>query len=261
MPTALHVSPHPDDEVVGAPGTLLRLVDAGWRIVNLALSLGRPADRDRRHAELLVAAERMGLDVVVADPLVDLSSTADRARSVDLVTRSVVDAVTRSGATLVVGPSPHDGHHGHEIVGHGVWRAAAATGRRLWLWAVWADLAAPSLLVPVEERHLRTAELALSAYVGELARNDYRRLLEARATVAAVLGPERVFGFGGEGRPDRFCETLMDVGFVGGQPHLARPRVFVSGEEPAPFEPGPRLDAWIAAPSDRALVAAGDPNA
>ena len=46
--TVLHVSPHPDDELVGAPGTLKTLRDHGWQIVNLAGGLGRPGRRGSR---------------------------------------------------------------------------------------------------------------------------------------------------------------------------------------------------------------------
>ena len=44
----IHPHSHPDDESIAAPCTLLALKDAGWREVNFAASLGRPADRPRR---------------------------------------------------------------------------------------------------------------------------------------------------------------------------------------------------------------------
>ena len=40
-PAVLAVSPHPDDELLGAGATLMALRDAGWRVINLAASLGR----------------------------------------------------------------------------------------------------------------------------------------------------------------------------------------------------------------------------
>ena len=56
----------------------------------------------------------------------------------------------------------------------------------------------------------RLAEIqcALSAHQGELERNDYRRLLAARAQMNAVLGPERVFGFGSAGMSHDYAELL-----------------------------------------------------
>ena len=42
--TVLHISPHPDDEALGAPATLLLLRRAGWRVVNAVVSLGHTDD-------------------------------------------------------------------------------------------------------------------------------------------------------------------------------------------------------------------------
>lgn len=267
MPTVLHVAPHPDDEVVGAPCTLLRLVEQGWSVVNLAISLGRAADRRRRRDELAEASRRIGFETVIADPLIDISSSADRAAAITDVQRAVASVIGSRGASLVVAPSPHDGHHGHEIVGHGAWRAAASSGARLWLWGVWAELARPSLLVPVDRRGLEAAAHALEAHAGELDRNDYRDLIEARARIHAILGPERIWGFGAPGRPHRWCEVLMDVAFLPEQPagrgiavvvpFLSAPREFDTSE-PAPFVPGPSLRGWITARSDRAVIAAAE---
>lgn len=70
--TALHVSPHPDDECLGAGPTLLALRAHGWRVVNLACSFGTEAAAAarRRAAELVFgwrAAAPRRLDP--ADPL------------------------------------------------------------------------------------------------------------------------------------------------------------------------------------------------
>ena len=52
----------------------------------------------------------------------------------------------------------------------------------------------------------------LEAYEGELERNDYRRLLAGRATTNAVLGSERVFGFGSPAAsPLPYAEVLTEV--------------------------------------------------
>ena len=56
----LHISPHPDDELVGAPATLMALRDAGHEVTNLALSLGRPEDHDRRRAAIIIVPAQIG---------------------------------------------------------------------------------------------------------------------------------------------------------------------------------------------------------
>jgi hypothetical protein len=86
----------------------------------------------------------------------------------------------------------------------------------MWLWALWGALPRPTLYVPVAEELVEEAEHALAAHAGELERNDYAALLRARATVAAILGPELVFGFGTAGRGDRYAELLTELRFAGG---------------------------------------------
>jgi len=44
---ALHLAPHPDDEILGAGATLLALEGAGHEVINLAVSLGRRDERGR----------------------------------------------------------------------------------------------------------------------------------------------------------------------------------------------------------------------
>jgi LmbE family N-acetylglucosaminyl deacetylase len=81
----LHVAPHPDDELLGAPAHLMALRDAGWRVVNVAVSLGRPGDRVRRRAEVGEACRRAGFELVVLDPPVVVGrGDGDAAAQADL---------------------------------------------------------------------------------------------------------------------------------------------------------------------------------
>jgi len=63
MGVVLHVAPHPDDELIGAPATLMALRDAGWTIVNLAYGLGRSNQRSRREVELREACRLAGFEL------------------------------------------------------------------------------------------------------------------------------------------------------------------------------------------------------
>ena len=71
MLTVLHLSPHPDDEVLGAGATLLGLRDAGHRVINLACSLGRPEQQERRMVlfEILVALFERAYILVYEDDM------------------------------------------------------------------------------------------------------------------------------------------------------------------------------------------------
>jgi LmbE family N-acetylglucosaminyl deacetylase len=215
--TVLHLAPHPDDEVLGAPGTLLALRRAGHRVVNLACSLGRPAQQARRRAEVTEACHRAGFELLVQDPPLAISGGDD----LDAAGRTLVATVDRLvrdlRAALVVAPSPDDGHHGHRVVGRAALRALARDGAPpVWLWALWGALPRPTLYVPVGEELVAEAEHALAAHAGELERNDYAALLRARATVAAVQGAELLFGFGAAGRGDRYAELLTELRFADG---------------------------------------------
>jgi LmbE family N-acetylglucosaminyl deacetylase len=203
--TVLHVAPHPDDEALGAPATLLLLRRAGWQVVNVVTTLGRPEDRERRREEALDAARRAGFDLVLPD-----------GRPVaHLIASLVRDHVPE----LVISPSAHDVHPTHVAVGEATGRALAScpTPPVWWQWGLWADLAAPTLYVPFGEEVLAAARHVLEAYTGELARNDYTRLLDARSVVQAVLGSERVFGFGRAAASTApFAELLTEQCLVDG---------------------------------------------
>ena len=193
-PTALHVAPHPDDEVLGCGATLLALRSAGWRVVNLVCSLGRPADQERRRAELARALEVMAVEGRVAEPPVAMSQQDDlqlaQARVADLVGASAREL----GAELLLSPHPDDAHPAHALVGRAV--ASTRAGRRWWAWGLWRDLPAPTRYVPYGDDALDQLARALACHVGETERNDYQDLLRARARLQAVIGAERVLGFG-----------------------------------------------------------------
>jgi LmbE family N-acetylglucosaminyl deacetylase len=201
MPGVLHVSPHSDDEALGAPATLLLLRRAGWRVVNAVVNLGRADDHARRQAEAVEAARRAGFELVLHD---------DESR-VDAWLSSLVH---EHRPAIVVSPSPHDGHPSHEAVGRATEVALAALPDPpvWWQWGLWADLPSPTIYVPFDDDLLAEAQHVLAAYTGELARNDYARLLGARAVAHAVLGSERVFGFG-SARASRlpYAELLTEL--------------------------------------------------
>jgi LmbE family N-acetylglucosaminyl deacetylase len=238
MPTVLHLSPHPDDELLGAPATLMALRDAGWRVVNLACGLGSEvADRERRRAELVEACRRARFELRLAAPDAE----------------EIAAAVAETGAELVVSPSPHDGHPAHELVAREARTALASPDPgppRWWLWGLWADLPLPTLLVIFDDERRREIDHALGAHATQLARSDLSRLLAARAQAAAVLGPERVLGFGTPGTGAPYAELLTELVPAAGSWRAGAPRVL---DPDAPFADatGEALDWWLDAPSVR----------
>lgn len=247
MPSVLLLSPHPDDELLGCPAHLFALRDAGWRIVNLALTLGAKAEeRPRRRGELEAACEEAQFELVLApEGLLD-----DVAGAAAFVT----DLAERTGARVLAGPSPHDDHPRHEAAG----RLALACLRegaapRLWLWGLWADVALPTSLCVYDAARLAEIEQALACHGGELERNDYIRLLRARGHAGAVLLPERVFRYGAPGlEPDEYAEAVCELGLDEAEEvALCAPTLFdAPAYEPAGAATGPPA-AWLELASPR----------
>lgn len=251
----LHVSPHPDDESIGAPATLLALRDAGWRIVNVACSLGAPEEQARREAELREACRRSGFLLEVVDQArgVDGLRNMRSADAEPILTSAVRAALDRYRPDLVVAPSPHDRHPGHEVVGRAVVAALAQSTEAppLWLWGLWADLPLPTLAVSFGADRLAEIVAMLEAHSGELGRNDYRRLVRGRAEMNASLGPERVFGFGASANEAPYLELLTEVTRGGdcwrlGHPRWLDPAVALGPNREAD---GADVTEWLEAPS------------
>jgi LmbE family N-acetylglucosaminyl deacetylase len=248
--TILHLAPHPDDEAIGAPATLIGLRDAGHRVINLACSLGRPDQQDRRRREVVEACRRAGFELQVLEPALRISSGDDLERARRTLTDEIRRLVQALHVGLVVGPSPQDGHYGHEVVGQAARDALAAEeAPRLWMWGIWADLPLPTLFAPFGEEALARATYALCAHGGEVGRNDYVHLLRCRGVTARVLGAERVFGFGARGRDVPYAELLTEAAFRDGEWWAGAPREPDPANPLVEIEQDRRLGWWMSAPS------------
>lgn len=255
-PTVIHVAPHPDDEALGCPGSLLHLLDRGWRVVSVLVSLGFPEQWARRQAEFEEASRRARFVPVILDPPLGISLTDDLALATDRMASELARLVAENGATLVVSPSPHDVHHGHETVGRGVQRALTALPSpiRWWMWGIWGDLPCPNVFFPFGQAELDRMLHILEAYEGEIARNDYRRLLTGRATTNAVLGSERVFGFGSAAASSLpYAEVLTEVLLMDGRWVASEAHQLDEGPLPGTlFDTD--LTAWVESPSVHQIV-------
>jgi LmbE family N-acetylglucosaminyl deacetylase len=256
-PVVVHVAPHPDDEAVGCPASLLHLHDRGWTVVSVIASLGFEDQQARRRAEAEEASARAGFVPVFLDPPLTLDLNADLAHATRRIATELPAIVEEHKASIVVSPSPHDVHHGHEAVGRGVQRAMAAlpTSVRWWMWGVWGDLPAPNVFYAFDEGALTRAARILDAYAGELERNDYQRFLAGRAAANAVMGSERVFGFGSPAASSLpYAELLTEVCLVDGRFVASHPHALDEGREPAGAVSSVDLTAWLDSPTVHELV-------
>ena len=255
-PTALHVAPHPDDEAVGCPGALLHLHDRGWTVVSVVASLGFEGQWERRRAEAQEASKRAGFVPVFLDPPLNLDLDADRAAATQRLAGELPGMVKEHGAQIVVSPSPHDVHHGHETIGRGVQRAMAdlPPDVRWWMWGVWGDLPAPNVFYAFDQRVLDRALDVLDAYAGELERNDYRPFLAGRAAANAVMGSERVFGFGSPAATTLpYADLITEVRLLDGRFMASEPHYLDQGPEPSALY-DLDLTPWLDSPSAHQLV-------
>jgi hypothetical protein len=241
---------------------VMALRDAGWRIVNLACGLGRAADRDRRRAELIEACARAGFELRLPPGLHPFGRHDDLAAAQSAIAVAIASAARELDAVLIAAPSPHDGHHGHEVVGRAIVEAVESMGApaRVAFWGLWGELPAPNVLVPFGEARLAEVGHALAAHVGELQRNRFDVLLGARAAANAVLGPERVFGFGAHAAPGPYAELLTLVGWDPERGwRLAVPRALDPSRplevcDLGALEGAPEIGWWLHEPSVRSRL-------
>lgn len=212
-PVVLHLSPHPDDELIGAPATLMALRDAGWRVVNLACGLGSAAEAREREVELREACAAAGFELLL--PEEDLRG-------------QLAATLAELRPAVIVSPGQHDRHPAHERVA-GIARRAleewGGSAPRWWTWAVWGWLEQPNLATAFDRARLEQILAALAAHRGQLERNDYRRLVAGRAEANASLAPELLFGFGSAAQPGvELAELLSELVLVEGRWRLGAPR-------------------------------------
>jgi LmbE family N-acetylglucosaminyl deacetylase len=229
-PAVLHLAPHPDDELIGAPATLMALRDAGWRVVNLACGFGSDARLDQRAAELAEACRRAGFEL--------------------LTETTIAAAIAAIEPAVVVSPTPRDRHPAHVQVARETGEALATLGAaapRWWAWALWGALGRPTLATRFGAARLEEILSALAAHGSQLRRNDYRRLVRGRAEAAGCLAPELLFGFGASVDPGtEFAELLTEV--VPGEEGWRRgaARWLDAGD---PLAPPSGWSAWLADPA------------
>lgn len=224
----MHIAPHPDDESIGAPCSLLHLAASGARVVVVACGLGRPPDHDRRRGELVDATRAGGFELVVRDPPAALGSGDDLARTERDLVPWLAGLIDDLGADLVMSPHIHDAHPAHEAVARAVRDAVVRSARHpvWWTWGLWADLRTPAVLFPCRPELVERAVRMLACYPGELARNDYLDLLRSAGRLAAIRGVERVLGFGHAALPGvRHAELLGESSWIDGRWCAGVPRV------------------------------------
>lgn len=211
-PVCLVFSPHPDDEVIaGALPWRLRS-EHGWRVINIAVTLGSDVGRRAaRWLELTRCCAHLGFELHSASgtpgvafervqPFTAAADGADGAqRNVDVARISAL--IQQYRPRLVVCPHALDGHPAHigthDLVLAALQRAAPHWRLHMLFSEYWNTQMDPALMVPLDRQQVATLVCALGLHTGEVARNPYHLSLPAWFNDSARRGSERVGPAGG----------------------------------------------------------------
>lgn len=165
----LVIAPHPDDEIVGAGGTLIQAIDGGAAVTVAYLTSGKQEEAAVVEAEAGAVATRLGYQTeFLRLPLLDIS--LDRETQQRLV--AVFDRV-RPGVCFV--PFLADDHDDHRRASHLLWLAwqADLLPRELEVWAyqVYTSLI-PNVVVDVTAVTDRKAE-AIRGWASQSSKRDW----------------------------------------------------------------------------------------
>lgn len=215
-PKALIFSPHPDDEcIIGALPLRLRR-EAGWNVVNVAVTQGSNRARQaERLAELREACRYIGFGLIQTTPN-GLEKVTPKCRAEDAahwssMVRIIAGILAAEQPRAIFFPHEHDWNGTHIGVHFLVMDALASLGPGFRTFLVeteyWGQMTRPNLMVEVSEQGLTDQVTGTSFHVGEVRRNPFHLLLPAWMQDNVRRGSELVGGQGGAA-PDFGFATL-----------------------------------------------------
>lgn len=247
-PTALIFSPHPDDEcIIGALPLRLRR-EAGWNIVNVAVTQGSNRARQaERLAELKEACRFMGFGLVQTAPsglekVTPICRSEDAAHWLRMV-RIIADILVTHRPRAIFFPHEHD-WNGTHIGTHFLVMDALATlpadfASGLVETEYWGQMTRPNLMVEVPEANVTDQVMGTSFHIGEVRRNPFHLLLPAWMQDNVRRGSELVGGQGGAAPDFGFATLYRQRAWRGGKVE----EVFTGGQTLATAEDPAKLFA------------------
>jgi LmbE family N-acetylglucosaminyl deacetylase len=134
------VSPHPDDEVLGAGGLIRVAAQAGRVVTVLGVTDGEAAYPDWRGLDKIRCREvSKALNILAPHKVVTQHLKIPDGR-VDQHRATLFDAIDRriSHDTLLVAPYERDGHPDHDATGEVCCEIARRRAKTLWRYPIWA---------------------------------------------------------------------------------------------------------------------------
>ncbi len=213
-PVALLFSPHPDDECITGALPLRLMREAGYRVVNLPVTLGsNPARQKERAHELELACRWLGFEIREIEPggLSHISAHSRQKEPKDWAekTEAAANLIAELKPAVVVCPNEDDGHATHIGTHHLVMDALAHEGHACWLVQTefWRAMMHPNLLVETGIDDTADLVAALACHAGEVRRNPYHLRLTSWMVDNVRRGAELIGG-AGVAAPDFAFGTL-----------------------------------------------------
>lgn len=231
-------APHPDDECIVGALPLRLQQEAGWRVGNVAVTLGsNPERRESRWVELQDACGVLGFDCIRVGEAGLSDVRADTAEREPQLWQAHVDTIAallaRHRPALVLAPHALDDNPSHR----GVYRLVAEALAAARLDAVlahtefWSTQSAPNALVQTNIADTARLIAALERHTGEIERNPYHLRLPAFLADAVRRGGELVLGAGEEPPDFAFATLYRLVAYRAGQPAAELPRRVFSADK------------------------------
>jgi N-acetylglucosamine malate deacetylase 1 len=160
----LVIAPHPDDEVIGPGGTLIRAARSGRKVTVLFLTSGSAADRPSREAEAQACCTRCGFDFRFV-------GQSERAIERGPSTQAVLAAIegTKPGAIFV--PFLLDDHDDHRRANEILRDALPQTRAEIWAYQVYTTLPG-NVVVDITDVAEQKAQ-AIRTYASQMRRRDW----------------------------------------------------------------------------------------
>jgi LmbE family N-acetylglucosaminyl deacetylase len=213
-PLMLLFSPHPDDEVITGGLALRLLREAGWRIVNVAVTLGSaPARRAARAEEGRACCEFVGFEQILAEPAglerINLESRAGEAARWARCVQRIADILALHAPRAICFPHADDWNATHVGTHHLVVDALKSLGPGFAVDSVetefWGAMKTPNLMLELAAGEVASLVTALTFHVGEVQRNPYHTSLAAWMIDNVRRGSELVLGPGAAAPPFTFA--------------------------------------------------------
>lgn len=238
--TILLASTHPDDGPLTG-GIALRAALEGWKVVNLALTLGsKERRREARLKEDRASCAFLGWEhrQVREGGLNPLNRKTAGEEAWRAMVRETADKLREIKPDAIIMPHLLDGNRTHQGASHLMHDALNVLGTDLRCTVLetgfWGQIPKPNLMVELSREDVAELVTAVYLHTGEIERNPYHGSLPSTLIHQVRLYGEAIGGAGCEPPQFKLAEAYQMSGFVSGilVPMLPSSQPFISSDDP-----------------------------